>query len=61
MIDSKQVLITAPRLLTPAAVFLQVEGAGNERITIDGGDISYAIKPTIFQDGALEKAVKLRD
>jgi len=61
MIDSKQVLMTAPRLLTPAAVFLQVEGVGNERITIDGGDISYATKPTIFQDGALEKAVKLRD
>jgi polygalacturonase len=61
MIDSKQVLVTAPRLLTPAAVFLQVEGAGNERITIDGGDISYATKPMIFQDGALEKAVRLRD
>ncbi|MBS1799523.1 MAG: right-handed parallel beta-helix repeat-containing protein [Acidobacteria bacterium] len=61
MIDSKHVLMTAPRLLTPAAVFLQVEGAGNERIVIDGGDISYAAKPTIFQDGALEKAVRLRD
>jgi polygalacturonase len=61
MIDSKQVLVTAPRLLTPAAVFLQVEGAENERITIDGGDISLATKPTSFQDGALQKAVKLRD
>ena len=61
MIDSKQVLVTSPRLLTPAAVFLQMEGAGNERVTIDGGDISYATKPLIFQNGATEKVVKLRD
>jgi hypothetical protein len=39
-IDSKQALLTATRLLTPAAVFLQLEGAANDGIIIDGGDLS---------------------
>ena len=39
-IDTTDVLVTAPRLLTPAGVFLQMEGAANEHITVDGGDIS---------------------
>jgi hypothetical protein len=40
-IDSQQILITAPRVLTPAAVFLRAEGDGRD-ITIDGGDLSKA-------------------
>jgi hypothetical protein len=59
-IDSKDVLLTAPRLLTPATVFLQVEGSGNDRITVDGGDISKAQKPLALLSGADEKAVRLR-
>ncbi len=60
MIDSKQTLITAARVLTPGAVFLQVEGAGSEGITIDGGDISKAAKSLTFANGATDSAVKMR-
>ena len=59
-IDSKDVLLTAPRLLTPAAIFLQAEGAGNEHITIDGGDVSKAQKPLVLKDKATTNAVKIR-
>jgi len=59
-IDTKDVLLTAPRLLTPAATFLQVEGAANERITLDGGDISKAHTPLVLKDKATASAVKIR-
>jgi len=60
-IDSKQILLTASRLLSPAAVFLQLEGAGNENIKIDGGDLSKATTPITYKNGATEKAVQHRD
>lgn len=60
-IDSKQILLTAPRLLTSAAVFLQLEGAGNADIKIDGGDLSKAAKVLAYKNGATEKTVRLRD
>jgi polygalacturonase len=53
-------LVTAPRVLTPAATFLQLEGDKNTGITIDGGDISKAKVPLAFKDGAAAEAVKLR-
>jgi hypothetical protein len=59
-IDSKQTLLTATRLLTPAAVFLQLEGAANEGIAIDGGDLSKAATSLAYKNGATEKSVKLR-
>jgi hypothetical protein len=59
-IDSRQTLLTAARVLTPAAAFLQLEGAKNEGITIDGGDLSQAETPIVFKNGATEKSVKLR-
>jgi Glycosyl hydrolases family 28 len=59
-IDSKQTLLTATRLLTPAAVFLQLEGAANEGIAIDGGDLSKAATSLAYKNGATERAVKLR-
>jgi hypothetical protein len=59
-IDSKDVLLTAARLLTPAAVFLQLEGNSNEKITIDGGDLSKAVTPVACRNGALKEAVTLR-
>jgi len=59
-IDSQDVLMSATRLLKPAAIFLQVEGAMNAGITIDGGDISKAAMPVTFKNGATEKCVKLR-
>jgi hypothetical protein len=60
-IDSKQILLTAPRLLSSAAVFLQLEGAENENIKIDGGDLSKAATALAFKDGATKKSVQLRD
>ncbi len=59
-IDSKDILMNSPRLLTPAAVFLQVEGSENENIIVDGGDLSKAQKPVAFANGAAEKVVRLR-
>jgi len=59
-IDSKQILLTASRLLTRAAAFLQLEGGANDGITIDGGDIAKAAAPLAFKNGATKQAVKLR-
>jgi hypothetical protein len=59
-IESQDVLLSATKLLKPASIFLQVEGAANAGITLDGGDISKAAAPLAFKNGASEKAVKLR-
>src|SRR5580700_6478607 len=50
-IDSKQTLLTAARVLTPSAAFLQLEGEANEGIVIDGGDLSKAALPLAFKSG----------
>jgi polygalacturonase len=59
-IESKQALLSATRVLTPAAAFLRVEGASSGGIIIDGGDLSKAATPLAFADGADEQSVKLR-
>ena len=59
-IDSKQTLLTAARVLTPSSTFLQLEGAGNEEIVIDGGDLSKAATPLIFKGGATKNSVRMR-
>ncbi len=59
-IDTSDVLLSASRVLTQTAVFLQVEGTASERITIDGGDLSRAAAPLSFKAGASQKSVKLR-
>jgi len=53
--------LTASRLLSPAAVFLQLQGAENENIKIDGGDMSKAATVLTYKDGATKKAVQLHD
>jgi hypothetical protein len=58
-IDTKDVLLTGARLLTPAAAFLQLEGASNTAITVDGGDLSKASARVKAVRGAVESAVKL--
>ena len=60
LIDCKEILLTAARVLTPAAVFLQVEGPENAQIMIDGGDLSKAVKPLVLKDGAAAKSVQIR-
>lgn len=59
-IDVKSVLVSAPRVLAPTAPFLQVEGAANERIVLDGGDISLAAAPVALKNGATEQTVRVR-
>lgn len=59
-IESKQVLITAPRVLEKAAVFLQVEGPNTADITVEGGDLTKAETPISVQAGAAKEAVKQR-
>ena len=59
-IESRDVLMTATRLLAPAPTFLQVEGSESGSITIDGGDLSRASSALAFKAGAAQKAVKLR-
>lgn len=51
-INTTDTLITAPRLLTPAAVYLAVEGDRSAAITLDGGDIRKAATPVTFDRGA---------
>jgi polygalacturonase len=60
-ISSKQVLVTAPRLLDSTKVFLSLEGSGNEHIVIDGGDISPAAQPIVVRDGAAKESAKFRN
>ena len=57
-IDTREVLLSAARVLAPAAVFLQVEGAASADIKIDGGDFSKAAEPLAFKAGAARTAVK---
>ena len=58
--NSKDVLFTASRVLTPAAAFLRVEGATSEGIFVDGGDLRKANKQIVLADGAMEKSVVVR-
>jgi len=57
---ARDILLSGSRVLTAAAAFVKVIGPENDRITIDGGDISKATKPVVFTGGASTKAVKLR-
>jgi len=59
--DCKQVFISAARVLTPSSPFLGIEGANNENIVVDGGDLSKAASPAIFKAGASPDAVKLNN
>lgn len=60
MIGTKDVLLTATRVLTPAAVLLRVEGAASENIVVDGGDLAKAAKAVEFAAGATEKSARVR-
>ncbi|PYS74790.1 MAG: glycoside hydrolase [Acidobacteria bacterium] len=58
--NTHDVLMTATRVMTPAASLLDLVGPINSGITIDGGDISKAAKPLTLSDGGLAKAVRIR-
>lgn len=59
-IDSRDVLLSATRVVKPGPVFLSVEGAASSGITIDGGDISKAAKPVSLAAGAGQSSVRVR-
>jgi hypothetical protein len=57
---ARDVLLSAARVLTETLVFLKLIGKDNEDITIDGGDISKAVKAVAFAGGATAKSVKVK-
>jgi polygalacturonase len=60
-VDSQDVLVSSPRVTTPAAVFLQVEGEGNRDIIVEGGSISKAGTAVTATRGASKDAVTVRE
>jgi polygalacturonase len=56
-IESRDILLTASRVLAPTPVFLQVEGPESAGIRIDGGDRSKATQSLAFKAEASEKSV----
>jgi hypothetical protein len=59
-IETQDVLLTASRVLASTPVFLQIEGASSQGITVEGGDLSKASAPLAFKAGALKNAAKMR-
>ncbi len=59
-IATRDVLLTATRVLTPVAVALRVEGVDCAGIMIDGGDLWKAAKALAIADGATAGAVTWR-
>jgi len=57
--NSKDLLFTAVRVLTPCQTLLSLEGASNEGIVIDGGDLRKAKKQVVYLSGAVASVVKL--
>lgn len=57
--NTKDVLITAIKLLAPAATFLKVEGSSSGGIIVDGGDIRKATKLVLFENGATKDSVRI--
>ena len=58
-INTTETLITSPRLLTNASVYLAVEGERSADITLEGGNISKAAKKATFERGATETTTKI--
>lgn len=56
--DTQRVLVAGARLLSPAKVFLSVEGRSSSRIVLDGGDVSDVAETTSFSNGATPASVK---
>ena len=53
--DTRDVLLSAPRVLTPAGTcFSQAEGAACANIIVDGGDLTKAAQPLVVARGAAE-------
>lgn len=60
LIDSTRILVEGPRLLTPAKLFLAVEGKGSKRILVEGGDLNDALEKVAFHNLAQTDSVTVR-
>lgn len=60
IVNSKDILFTALRVLSACPTLVSLEGKANEYITIDGGDLRKAKKQVVYSEGASEKALKVR-
>lgn len=58
---SRQMLLSAIRVLASASTFLQLEGPVNEGIIIDGGDLTRVATIVDYKKGAQAGSVKLRN
>jgi polygalacturonase len=58
--QGKDILLSATRVLTRAAVLLQAEGEQTEAITVDGGDLSKTERMLVLGGGASDKAVWMK-
>ncbi len=59
-VETQDVLITAPRLVGAAGVFLHVAGAASSGIRVEGGDLSKAAEPVDLGPRSRKDAVKFR-
>jgi len=59
-INSKDILLTATKLLVASKTFLKVEGAASEGIVVDGGDLRKAIQQVAIENGATKESAKFR-
>ena len=59
-INSKDVFLTATRVLTPAATFLRVEGSSSEGIVVDGADLRKVAKQVVFENGANKESATFK-
>jgi polygalacturonase len=59
-INSKDIFLTATRVLTPAATFLRVEGSLSEGIVVDGSDLRKVDKQVVFENGANKESAKFQ-
>lgn len=59
-INSKDILVTATKLLTPSAALLRVQGSSSEGIVVNGGDMRKAKQQVIFEKGANKSSVHLQ-
>jgi polygalacturonase len=58
--NSRDVLLTGCRVLTPTAVFLRAAGPDSAGLVVDGGDLSKAAAASDCVDGAAAAAIKVR-
>ena len=58
-INSKDILLTGTRLLTPSSVFLLVQGSSSKDITISGGDFQKAKQSVVTDKGAEKNSVRM--